>query len=139
MQHYINRWDYYPFFIGLSIDKNVIVNKSNSIIYIWPTIKYMIINEISMVNCNMLVTMHLKLQKLKSKILPFGEINIMFMGDFLQFPPIVNTFLYSKNVQPTFAFTKWHKKNHWEDYIHHNNIILTQKMRQTKTFNMHIF
>ncbi len=36
--------------LGLSIDKNVIVSKSNSIIDIWPTIKYMIINEISMVD-----------------------------------------------------------------------------------------
>jgi len=40
----------------LSIDKNVIVSKSNSIIDIWPTIKYMIIYEISTVNCNMLAT-----------------------------------------------------------------------------------
>jgi hypothetical protein len=70
----------------------------------------MIINEISMVDCNMFVTMHLKLQKLKSNILPFGEINIMFMGDFLEFPPITNTLLYSKNVQPIFAFTKMTQK-----------------------------
>jgi hypothetical protein len=100
--------------LGFSIDKNVIVNKSNSIIYIWPTIKYMIINEISMVNCNMLVTMYLKLQKLKYKILPFGGRNIMFMGDFLQFPPIIDTLLYSKNVQPTFAFTKMTQKKSLE-------------------------
>jgi hypothetical protein len=74
----------------------------------------MIIDEISMVSCNMLVTMHLKLQKLKSNILPFGGIKIMFMGNFLQFPPITNRPLYSKNVQPTFGFTKndTKKKNH---------------------------
>jgi hypothetical protein len=70
----------------------------------------MIIDEISMVDCNMLATMHLKLQKLKSNILPFGWINIMFMGDFLQFPPITNTLLYSKNVQPIFALTKMTQK-----------------------------
>jgi hypothetical protein len=66
----------------------------------------MIIDEISMVGCNMLVTMHLKLQKLKYNILPFDGMNIMFMGDFLQFPPIINTPFYSTNIQPTFAFTK---------------------------------
>jgi hypothetical protein len=49
----------------------------------------MIVDEISMVGCTMLATMHLKLQKLKSSILPFGGLNIMFMGDFLQFPPII--------------------------------------------------
>jgi hypothetical protein len=74
----------------------------------------MIINEISMVNCNMLATMHLKLQKLKSKILPFGGKSKMFMGDFLQFSPIINTLLYSKNVQPIFAFTKMTQKKSLE-------------------------
>jgi hypothetical protein len=117
--------------LSLSIDKNVIVSKLNSIVDIWPTIKYMIIDEISMVSCNMLVTMHLKLQKKKSNILPFGGINIMFMEDFLQFPPITNTPLYSKNVQPTFAFTKMTpkkiiRKSVWENYIHLNSIILIE-------------
>ncbi len=66
----------------------------------------MIIDEISLAGCNMLATMHLKLQKLKSNILPFDGMNIMSMGDFLQFSPITNTPLYSTNIQPTFAFTK---------------------------------
>jgi hypothetical protein len=70
----------------------------------------MIIDEISMVGYNMLVTMHLKLQKLKCNILPFGGINIMFMGDFLQFPTITNRPIYSINIQPTFAFTKQTQK-----------------------------
>ncbi len=37
--------------------------------------------------------------------------NIMFMGDFLQFPPITHTPLYSTNIQPTFAFIKQTFKN----------------------------
>jgi hypothetical protein len=49
--------------LGLSIDKPTIVSKSSSIINIWPTIDFMIIDEISMVICNMLDRMHLKLQK----------------------------------------------------------------------------
>jgi hypothetical protein len=40
----------------------------------------MIIDEISMVGCMLLATMHLKLQKIKSSILPNGGLNIMFMG-----------------------------------------------------------
>jgi hypothetical protein len=39
------------------------------------------------------------------------------MGDFLQFSPIINTLLYSKNVQPTFAFTKMTQKNHWKKFM----------------------
>ncbi len=75
-----------------------------------------------MVGCTLLATIHLKLQKLKSSILPFGGINIMFMGDFLQFPPINDTPLYSTNIQLIFTFTKLTQKkvlskSLWENYI----------------------
>jgi hypothetical protein len=49
--------------LGLSIDKHAIVSKFSSIINIWLIIDFTIIDEISMVNCNMLDGMHLKLQK----------------------------------------------------------------------------
>jgi ATP-dependent DNA helicase PIF1 len=100
------------YLLGLLINKHDIV-RPNLITSIWPTIEFIIVDKISMVVCNMLFTMHLKLQKLKSNILPFRGVNIFFMGDFLQFPPITNTPLYSNNIQPTFAFTKLtQKKNH---------------------------
>jgi hypothetical protein len=75
-----------------------------------------------MVGCTLLATIHLKLQKIKSNILPFGIINIIFMGDFLQFPPINETSLYSKNIQLIFTFTKLtHEKiigkSLWDNYI----------------------
>jgi len=53
-------------------------------------------DEISMVGYNMQVIIHLKLYKLKSNILPFGGMNIMFMGNFLQFPCITDTPLYQQ-------------------------------------------
>jgi hypothetical protein len=66
--------------LGLSIDKQKIINKPYSIINIWPNIQFIIIDEISMVGCILLFgTIHLKLQKLKSNILPSGGINIMFI------------------------------------------------------------
>jgi hypothetical protein len=68
--------------LGLSIDKNIIINKSKTILDSWSNIQFMIVDEISMVGCTMLVKMHLRLQKLKSSILPFRRTNIMFMGDF---------------------------------------------------------
>jgi len=85
----------------------------------------MIVDEISMVGCMMLATMHLKLQKLKSSILQFGGLNIMFMEDLLQFSFIIDTSLFSTNIQPTFTFTNlMHKKvigkSIWENYIRAN-------------------
>jgi hypothetical protein len=123
--------------LGLSISKHTTISKPNSIINIWPNIQFIIINEISMVGCTLLVTIHLKLQKLKSNILPFGGINIMFMTDILQFPPIIDTPLYSSNMQSIFTFTKltWKKvigKSLWENYIGPNSIILTKQMKQNK-------
>ncbi len=90
---------------GLSIDKNTIINKSKTIPHCWSDIQFMIVDEISMGSCTMLVTMHLKLQKLKSSILPFGGFNIVLIGDFLQFQCIIDTPLFSTNIEPTFTFT----------------------------------
>ncbi len=86
-----------------------------------------------MVGCTLLATIHLKLQKLKSNLLPFGGINIMFMEDFLQFP-ITNTLLYFTNIQPTFTFTKSTQKkviskSFWENYIKPNSVILIKQMK----------
>jgi hypothetical protein len=75
-----------------------------------------------MVGCTLFATLHLKQHKLKYNILPFGGINIMFMGDFLQFPPINDTPLHSTNIQPIFAFTKSTQKkviekSLWKNYF----------------------
>jgi predicted cupin superfamily sugar epimerase len=49
--------------LGLSIAKNLIISKI--IPDSWYDIQFMIVDEISMVGCTMLVTMHLKSQKLQ--------------------------------------------------------------------------
>jgi hypothetical protein len=121
--------------LGLSINKHTTISKPNSIINIWPNIQFIIINEISMVGCTLLVTIHLKLQKLKSNI--FTIWRNQHSGDFLQFSPIIDTPLYSTNMQSIFAFTKLtHKKvigkSLCENYIRPNSIILTKQMRQNK-------
>jgi hypothetical protein len=67
----------------------------------------LIIDEVSMVGCTMLTEIHLKLQRLKSSPLqPFGGLNIMFLGDFMQFPPISDIPFYTSNIKPPLTFTK---------------------------------
>lgn len=97
-------------------------------------------------NCsNMFVTLLLELQKMKFNILPFCEVNIMFTKDFLQFSPIIDTSLCSTNIQPTLSVTKLTQKQmigkrFWENYIHHDNIILTKQMQQNKVVQyVHVF
>jgi hypothetical protein len=50
------------YLLGLSINKHKTISKSNPIINIWPNIQFIIINEISMVSCKLLATIHIKLQ-----------------------------------------------------------------------------
>jgi hypothetical protein len=57
----------------------------------------------------------------------------MFLGDFMQFPPISDTPLYISNIKPPLVFTKQtHKKIIgkflWENYVMPDKIILTQQM-----------
>jgi len=49
--------------LSSSIDKITIINKSKTIVDNWSNIQFMIIDEITMLGCTMLATMHLKLQK----------------------------------------------------------------------------
>jgi len=69
-------------------------------------IQFIIIDEILTVGCILFATIYLKLHKLKYNLLPFRGINIIFMKEFLQFSPIIDTPLYSTNIKPIFVFTK---------------------------------
>jgi hypothetical protein len=59
----------------------------------------------------------------------------MFLRNFVQFPPINDTPLYTTNIKPTLSFTKqtYKKiigKNVWENHVMPKKIILTRKMQQ---------
>jgi len=59
------------------------------------------------------------------------------MGEFLQFPPIIDTPLYSTSMQSILTFTKLTQKkvigkSLSENYIRPNSIILTKQMKQNK-------
>ena len=58
-----------------------------------PVIKdlsLLIIDEISMVSPNIIDVMSNSLKKARGNDLPFGGVNMLFIGDLLQLPPIVN-------------------------------------------------
>ena len=56
-----------------------------------------IIDEVSMIGCRQLakISKHLTKAKHANPDLPFGGVDIIFFGDFIQFPPIQDTPLYS--------------------------------------------
>jgi len=92
--------------IGFPIDKSINPHKIKPSYIHWTNIKHLIIDEVSMVGCNMLVDIHFKLQTLKENIHPFGGLIIIFMVGFLQFAQFNDYPLCFNNIQLVFSFTK---------------------------------
>jgi hypothetical protein len=88
-----------------------------------------------MVGWDMLVD--LKLQTLKINIFPFGCLNIMFMGCFLQCPPINDCPLYFVNVTTNILVhitypKKMIEKSLWDKYVNPHTIILIKQMMEVE-------
>ena len=73
-----------------TLSKNNILNLRNE----WHKVKYLIIDEISMISTYLLNRISFNLGIAKDNILPFGGIHILFTGDFFQLPPINSRALY---------------------------------------------
>ena len=56
----------------------------------WRSIKWLIIDEISVVSYRTLRNIHLRLQEYKNNELLFGGVNVLLFGDLLQLPPVTS-------------------------------------------------
>lgn len=72
-------------------DFNKFTNNPNVRNNILHTIKYLIIDEISMVRCDLLDYVNRLLQDVKQNAMPFGGVQVIAFGDFFQLPPVVNS------------------------------------------------
>jgi hypothetical protein len=63
----------------------------------WRHVKYLIIDEMSMVGLNLLARLNrvVKTAKHYKPEVPFGGINVIFFGDFLQYSPVMDKPLYA--------------------------------------------
>jgi hypothetical protein len=62
----------------------------------WQKVDYLIIDEVSMIGCKLLLEIHEALCEAKENTELFGGINIVFVGDFAQLPPVGDIKLYSR-------------------------------------------
>ncbi|CAF4848164.1 unnamed protein product, partial [Rotaria magnacalcarata] len=84
----------------------------------WKNINYCLIDEISMVGCHMLARLHkiTTIAKHTQPSIPFGGVNMIFLGDFVQYPPVLDRPLYlnllspNDNVDDTLDFRKQNAK-----------------------------
>ena len=69
----------------------------------WHHIDYCFIDEISMVGCYMLAQFHkiTTIAKHTLPTVPFGGINVIFLGDFVQYAPVLDRPLYSNLLLPS--------------------------------------
>jgi ATP-dependent DNA helicase PIF1 len=88
-------------------------------------VQYMIIDEVSMLDCKVMESLHTQLTKAKSKPeISFGGVNIIFFGDFLQLPAVVNPDLYIDQHEWGLGHRLWKSLN--------AVVMLTQPMRQAR-------
>jgi len=64
----------------------------------------MVIDEVSMLSCEMMVSLNAQLMKIKNRpAVPFGGVNLIFFGDFLQFPAVSRLDLYMDKPESKYA------------------------------------
>ncbi len=90
-------------------------------------IRFLLIDEISMVSQKMLFNIHLALQSIFANNLPFGGINLIVLGDFLQLAPVRAQPLYANFPRLPDATEPWSKANIWSAIT--VTIKLTRQMR----------
>src|SRR5213078_3223390 len=91
----------------------------------WQDRHYLIVDEVSMMDFKVIIQLHTQLCKAKSlPELKFGGVNIIFMGDFLQFRAVSYFDLYIDN-------PRWQQGHHlWRSL--NAVVILRKQMRQAK-------
>ncbi len=62
----------------------------------WDGVDYLLIDEVSMVGCQLLALISESLMDAKGNDYAFGNVNVIVAGDFAQLPPVTETRLYAK-------------------------------------------
>lgn len=87
----------------------------------WRFIRWLVIDEVSMVSYENLRIIHLRLQEFKNNDLLFGGINVILLGDIMQLPPVKGHWCFE---QPDWLSAEIHL---WREFKFYE---LTTNMRQ---------
>jgi hypothetical protein len=90
---------------------------------VWTERRYMVIDEVSMLNCKVIELLHRQLATAKANPeLPFSGVNLIFLGDFLQLPAVRSSDVYVNDRQYRLGHQLWRSLN--------AVVILREQMRQ---------
>lgn len=70
----------------------------------WKNTKFLIIDEISMVSCEFFERIDLLAREVRRCDLPFGGIQLILSGDFLQLPPVKEKYVFTGTTFPEIFF-----------------------------------
>jgi len=96
---------FFKFPIGFIDTKNIKENKLISLVL--KTVNTIVIDEVSMVRADLMDAINVSLQKNRNNKLPFGGVQMIFIGDLYQLPPIVEKEMekiYSRQYPSPFFF-----------------------------------
>lgn len=114
------------------------ISKRGDVVKIWENCQVLIIDEISLVDSRMLSKLACIAQHFKKSRLPFGGIQLVFVGDFFQLPPVVGSYthLVEANIVKNYEEYKEYLKNlyafkapEWKKCLHYQ-ISLKKVYRQ---------
>lgn len=112
-------------FLGIGLGNQPVIElvkriKQNNRKYLtWRKLQVLIIDEISMVDGELFHKLNSLAKLLRNDDRPFGGVQLILCGDFLQLPPV------SQGIETPYCFTT----NAWSEVIN-ENIILTKVFRQ---------
>ena len=79
---------------------NVSINCTAALEKNFSSCRFIIIDEVSMISTYMLAKMDARLKQAKKNTRPFGGLNMIFFGDFVQYPPVSGTALFKPFIDP---------------------------------------
>jgi hypothetical protein len=103
---------------------NFSIAPSQASLRLWRDKTYLVVDEVSMLNCFLMAKIHKQLTKMKhDPDKPFSGLNILWTGDFLQLPSVGGSDLYIPgNVRTEQGHCLWRSLS--------AVVILTEQMRQ---------
>ena len=99
-------------------------------------VKFIIVDEVSMVSSLNLAYMHLRLEELFGTNEWFGSKNMLFVGDLLQLPPVNGNPVFEKITKKSLSFKLGcaTSVNIWKDTVVYEELTINERQKKDKPF-----
>ena len=101
-------------------------------------VKFIIVDEVSMVSSLNLAYMHLRLEELFGTNEWFGSKNMLFVGDLLQLPPVNGNHVFEKITKKSLSFKLGcaTSVNIWRDTVVYDELTINERQKKDKEYSV---